>query len=691
MEDGVVTSVRGNPEHPFTQGGLCAKVNHYEERVHSPDRVLHPMRRRGPKGRGEFDRISWNEALSEIGERWHALIDEHGPQSIMPYAYMGSGGMLNGAWCGDAFFNRLGATIPEKTFCDSGATTAYLMTMGPAAGLDSESFVHAKYIVLWAHNTLSTALHHWPFIAEAQAKGARVVVIDPVRTRTAKKADWHIAPRPGTDGALALGLMHVIIAEGLHDADYVEKYTLGFDELAERARAFPPEKVADMTGVQADDIRQLAREYATSRPSAIRIGVALERHVGGGQAVRAVTALPALVGAWRDVGGGIYQLPVWPCPVKWDTVMRPDWITPGTRVINQWKLGPALLGEIPEVQAPRPPLRSIFVYNSNPVVVASEQAKVIAGLSREDLFTVVHEQFLTDTARYADILLPACTAAEHLDVMVSWGTFYMNYNQPAIEPLGEAAPNTELFRRLARTMGFDDPFFARTDEQILEDTFDWSAPALKENGGLESLSGRGFLRYVRGSRDDYAPFREGGFPTPSGKIEFKSAMAEGGNFVAPIFRQGSTEFQDGTAVDPLPHYIPPEETAPESPLAGKYPLSILSPKSHAFLNSQYANLPRQRRLAGGQHVALHPNDAAARGIREEDRVRVFNDRGSFEGVARITDDVLSGVVVAPLGHWAQTSGGRSVAAVNAARYADLGRAPTFSDTRVQVERAENSA
>lgn len=688
VENGAVTSVRGNPDHPFTRGGLCVKVNHYEERVHSPDRVVYPLKRMGQKGRGEFQRISWEEALQEIGERWRGLIEELGPQSIMPYAYMGSAGMLNGAWSGDAFFNRLGSTIPEKTFCDSGATTAYMMTMGPAAGLDSESFVHSRYIILWAQNTLSTSLHHWPFIAEAQKNGAKVVVIDPVRTRTAKKADWHIAPRPGTDGALALGLIHVIVGEKLHDEDFVVEHTVGFDELAERAREFSPERVSEITGVSADDIRMLAREYATTGPAAIRIGVAIERHSGGGQAVRAITALPALVGAWRDVGGGIYQLPVWPAPVKWDTVMRPDWIQPGTRVINQWQLGPALLGEIPEVQEPHPPLRSMFIYNTNPVVVAPEQDKIVAGLSRDDLFTVVHEQFLTDTARYADIVLPACTMAEHLDVMVSWGNFYINYNRPAIAPIGEAVSNTELFRRLARAMRFDERFFERNDEQILEETFDWSAPAVADNGGLETLKQQGYVRYVNGSPDEYAPYRDGGFPTPSGKVELKSAMAEGGNMVVPIFRQGSMEFQDATPVDPVPHYIPPQETATDSAQASKYPLAILSPKSHALLNSQYANLARQKNLAGEQQLVLHPEDATSRAITDDDRVRVFNDRGSFDCVARVSDEVLPGVVLASVGHWAGDHSRRTVAAVGATRYADLGRAPTFSDTRVQVERAE---
>jgi anaerobic selenocysteine-containing dehydrogenase len=682
VEGSRVISVRGTPEHPYTRGGLCVKVNHFEEKVHHAERLLYPMKRSGPKGSGQFERITWSEALATIQSRWQAILTEHGPQAIMPYAYMGNAGMISGCWAGDPFFNRLGATIAEKTFCDSGSATAYLMTLGPAAGMDTESFVHSKYIVLWACNTISTSLHHWPFIAEAQQRGAKVVVIDPLKTRTAKKADWHLPIKPGTDAALALGMMNVIIGEGLHDKAFVAEHTTGFDELAERVQQYPPETVAAITGIAADDIRQLAREYARAQPAAIRIGVAIERHSGGGQAVRAISSLPGLVGAWRQVGGGVYQLPVWACPTRWDNVLRGDLVKPGTRVINQWKLGPALLGEVAEIQAPHPPVKSLMVYNANPVVVAPEQDKLLRGLVREDLFTVVHEQFMTDTARYADIVLPACTVAEALEVVVSWGTFYINYNAPAIAPLGESVATSEVFRRLAVVMGFDEPFFKRTDEQILVDCFDWSAPVFQTNGGLETLKSKGFIRYVAEGPDTYAPFKNGGFPTPSGKVEFKSAMAMGGNMVAPIFRAGSMEFQDGSPVDPLPHYIAPQETP-----SAEYPLSLLSPKSHALLNSQYANIARQIGHTRGQSVMLHPRDAAARGITHGAKVRVFNDRGTFDAVAEVSDDTSPGVAVAPLGFWATKSGGRSVAAVNSSRFADIGRAPTFSDTRVQVAAA----
>jgi anaerobic selenocysteine-containing dehydrogenase len=681
VENDRVVKVRGNPEHPFTDGRLCVKVNHYEERVHHPDRVLFPLKRTGPKGSGQFTRITWSQALDEIVSRWKQIVAEHGPTAILPYSYLGTEGILNGMNVGDPFFNKLGATITERTFCDSGACTGYIMTVGPSPGTDPESFVHSRYIILWACNTISTNLHHWPFIAEAQKRGAKIVVIDPVRTRTARQADWHIPIKPGTDGALAMAMINVIVSEGLADKDYIEKHTVGYDELAERAREYPPEKIAAVTGIPADAIRKLAREYATTRPSVIRIGVAVERHSGGGQTVRALTCLPALVGAWREVGGGILQLPIWAFPVKWDGLMRADWIKPGTRVLNQWKLGAALTGEMKL----DPPIQSLFVFNANPAVVVGEQDKVLKGLARADLFTVVSEHFITDTARYADIVLPATTQVEQYDIMFSWGHFYLALNPPAIKPQGEAVPNTELFRRLAAAMGFDDPHFKRSDEQMALEAMDWSSPAMA-GITMEELTQRGFARLKVGTPDTYAPHANGNFPTPSGKVELKASMAAAGSFVLPLFRQGSNEFQDGTPVDPVPCYIPPQESRDTNATLGqKYPLNILSPKNHAFLNSGYGNIARQLGHAGEQYIVMHPTDARARGIAEGERVEVFNDRGRFHAELQVSDEVREGVIVAPLGYWASNSAnGRSVNAVNSSRYADLGRAPTFSDTLVEV-------
>jgi anaerobic selenocysteine-containing dehydrogenase len=676
VEDGVVTGVKGDPDHPFTAGALCPKVHDFEVRVNSPDRILHPLRRVGAKGEGRFEQITWDAALDEIAGHFEAIAAEHGSEAILPYSYLGALGMLNGLAVGDPFFHRLGASVSERTFCDSGSSTAYLMTVGPTAGIDPESFVHSRFILIWACNLLSTNIHMWKFVAEAQKRGAKVVVIDPMRTRTAKRADWHIPIRPGTDAALALGMAHVIARDGLVDEDYVARHTVGFEELAERLADYPPERVEAITGVPAADVERLAREYATSQPAAIRIGVAVERHATGGQAVRAITSLPALTGAWRHVGGGILQLSHWAFPINVGGLHRPDWIRPGTRVVNQWQLGAALTGEL-ELD---PPVKALFVYNANPAIVASDQARVLAGLGREDLFTVVGEQFMTDTARYADIVLPNTTQAEQLDLVFSWGQMYLTLNMPAVAPLGEAVSNREMFNRLALRMGFDDDHFRMTDEEALGDALHWSHPRL-EGITLDSLKATGWARLSIPSADEYAPHAEGGFPTPSGRCELKASMAEGGDFVVPVFREGYAELQSGAEVDPLPHWREPAEARSED-----FPLTMISPKAHAFLNSTYANQDRQLRMMHARPQAiLHPADAATRGIEEGDEVSVRSVRGEVRAHAQVSEDVAPGVVVCPMGYWiGSADGGPTVNAVTAHGFADLGRAPTFSDTAVQV-------
>ena len=560
-----------------------------------------------------------------------------------------------------------------------------MMTIGPTPGVDPESFVHSKYILLWACNTLGTNSHHWPFIEQAKKAGAKLVVIDPVRTRTARLADWHIPIRPGTDAALALAMIHVIIKENLVDRDYIDKHTVGYDELAERASTYTPEFAAQETGIPADDIVKLAREYATTPPAVVRIGVAVERHAGGGQTVRAIACLPGLIGAWKHVGGGLLQLPIWAFPVKWEVLMRPELAPEKMRVLNSWRLGPALTGEL----GFDPPIKSLFVYNANPMAMVTEQAKLEKGLEREDLFTVVSEHFLTDTAKYADIVLPATTQLEQKDIMFSWGHLYLSYNNPAIEPLGEAVPNTELFRRLAKAMGIEDPSFYRTDDEMIEASLDWTNPVL-QGFTLEDVKAKGYARLTMPSANDWAPHRDGNFPTPTGKCEFKSTITGGGNFVVPLFRQGYNGDQDGTPVDPLPHYIPPNENLQTAPaLAKRYPLSLITPKSHAFLNSNYGNLPAQTAQAGGeeQAVFLHPDDAEPRGIVAGTPIRVFNDRGAFEAFATISPDVMPGVVMAPAGYWHRSNRkGATVHALTPPAFADLGRAPTFSDVLVQVGR-----
>ncbi|HKZ97071.1 MAG TPA: molybdopterin-dependent oxidoreductase, partial [Hyphomicrobiaceae bacterium] len=436
VEDGKLVEVHGNKDHPMTRGVLCVKLKDYHDHHYNPDRVLHPLKRSGPKGSKQYQRISWDEAIGTIAARWTEIIATYGSQAIMPYSYLGNEGLVQGLTAGDAFFNRLGSTVNEKTFCASGSSTAWLLTVGPTGGVDPESFVHSKYIVIWACNTISTNLHHWPFVLEAQKRGAKVVVVDSYRSRTAKAGDWHICPKPGTDGALALAVINSMVEQGLVDQDYVDKYTLGWPELKARAAEFPLDYAEKITGVKAADIAKFAREFATSQPSAIRIGVAIERSAGGAQAARAVYAIPAVAGSWRHVGGGMLQLPLWDFPVDWVKAARPDFIKPGTRVVNNLRLGQALTGEMKL----DPPIKSLFVFCTNPVSQTPETNKIVEGLKREDLFTVVAEHFITDTAKYADIILPSAMAGEAEDMMWSWGTFYFTYNQKAVDPPGECKP-----------------------------------------------------------------------------------------------------------------------------------------------------------------------------------------------------------------------------------------------------------
>jgi len=677
VQNGQAIDLRGNPDHPFTRGTLCGKVDKFLDRVYSPDRVLYPLRRVGEKGNGQFERISWDQAIKEIRDRFHQIIDQYGAAAIMPYCFSGHQGILNGLMVSDAFFNRLGASIAEKTLCSSGCATAFELSCGLTYGLDPEAFVESKYIVLWASNVITTNIHLWHFITEARKRGAKLVVIDPVRTRTAKQADWHLSIRPGTDAALALGMMNIIIQENLIDADYIEKYTMGYTELKARASEFPCDRVSQITGVSVEDIQTLARDYATTQPTVIRLGVALERQAGGGNAIRAICCLPALVGAWRKLGGGLVQATLWPFPLNFDTIQRPDFIQPETRIINQWHLGMALTGEM----ALDPPIQALFVCNSNPLLSSADQDKMVAGLSREDLFTVVSEQFITDTARFADIILPAATQIEQLEIMFSWGHLYLTYNSPAIQPLGEAVSNTELFRRLAAAMGFTDDCFKLSDEQMVQKFLDWSAPVMA-GIDFEQLKHRGYAKLNLSP----TPHATGNFPTPSKKMEFVSSLAKNGDFVIPSLRQGSMEQQSGRAIDPLPNYIPPIESALTNPaLAARYPLSLLSIKPHSFLNSSYGNLPKHLKLEGSLKVLIHPQDAKARGITHKQSVQVFNDRGQFEAVAYITEDIQPGVMASPLGQWRKLSPmSRTLAALVTTTYSDLGNAGAVSDTLVEV-------
>jgi anaerobic selenocysteine-containing dehydrogenase len=553
VQDKKLIKVQGNPDHPMTRGGLCVKLNDYEKRHYHPDRLLYPMKRVGPKGEKKFERITWDEAFDTIVSKWQEIIAEHGPQAIMPNSYLGNQGLVHGLNGGDAFFARLGATVTERTFCGEGSCTAWLLTIGPTAGVDPESFIHSKFIIVWACNSVSTNLHHWHIIKEAQKQGAKVVVIDAYASRTAKEADWHICPKPGTDGALAMAMMNVIIEESLVDQDYVDNYTVGYPELAEKAKERTPEWAAEITGISAEDIRKLAREYATTQPSAIRIGVALEKSWGGSQAIRAVTALPALTGAWRHVGGGILQFPVWEHPYKFDVICRPDLIPEGTQVVNNLQLGRVLTGE----QKLKVPIKSMMCWNTNPVTQATESEKILEGLKREDLFLISAEHFISDTAAFADILLPASMGAEQEDIILSWGHLYLTYNEKCIDSPGECLPNNEIFRQLAKRLGFEEDNFKWNDTECLENYIDWDAPAC-DGIDLNYLKKHGYARLNVGTKDDRAPHKEGNFPTPSGKCEFRVVGAK--NFVAGPFRQMYEGFQPGEDIPELPDYVASKET-----------------------------------------------------------------------------------------------------------------------------------
>ena len=639
------------------------------------------MRRVGPKGSGQFEQISWDEALDEITSRWQAIIKEHGPQAIIPYSYLGNQGLVHGLNGADAFFNRMGATVCERTFCGEGSCTAWLLTVGPTAGVDPESFIHSKYIIIWGCNSVSTNLHHWHIVKDAQKRGAKVIVIDPYKSRTAKEADWHIAPRPGTDGALAMAMMHTIIEQGLQDQDYIDNYTVGYEALAERAKTRTSEWAAEITGVPAEDIRKLAMEFATTQPAAIRLGVALERNYGGGQAIRAISCLPALTGAWRHVGGGALQFPVWEHPYKFDVICRPDLIPEDTQVVNAIQIGRALTGEMDL----KVPIKSMMCWNANPVTQAAETDKIVEGLMREDLFLVSAEHFLSDTASYADIVLPATMGAEHEDMILSWGHLYLTYNEKCVEAPGEAIPNQEIFRLLAARMGYTEDNFKWSDSECLENYVDWDAPAC-DGIDLQYLRQHGYARLNVGTRDDRAPHKNGNFPTPTGKCHLQVEGAT--NFVAGPFRQMYEGFQPGEALDSLPDYVPSRETPQTNPeLAERFPLNIISPKSHGFINSSYANMDSKLKVQGEQFVLINARDADLRNVQNGDKVRVFNDRGAFEGVAQITDDVNAGLVVATLGYWRQLNKG-TVNCVSSGELVDMGNAPTFTDNLVQVELAQ---
>ena len=660
VENGRATAIRGAPDHPTTGGTLCTKVARYLDRTYSPDRLRYPMRRVGEKGEGRFARISWDEALDEIATRFRAIAEStDGPQAILPYSYAGTMGLLQGSSMDRRFFHRLGASLLDRTICSAAGKAGWAAVIGASVGMDVEEYVNSRLILIWGSNPITSNLHFWTRAQEAKRRGAKLIAIDPYRSATADKCHEHIALLPGTDAALALGIMHVLIGEALIDRDYIDRYTVGFDALAARAREWPPERAASTCGITCDQVVSLARDYGTIKPAAIRLNYGMQRVHGGGNAVRAVACLPALVGAWRDPAGGALLSSSGTYPVNSPALERPDLIRGTPRTINMSAIGDALTRESD------PPVRAIYVYNSNPVAVAPDSSRVVQGFSRTDLFCVVHEIFRTDTADYADILLPATTQLEQTDIHSSYGHLYALANNPAIAPLAEALPNTEVFRRLAARMGFTDACFRDSDDALARQAFRTSDPRMQDFD-WDRLKELGWQRL--NVPRPYSPFAQGNFPTRSGKCEFWS----------------DTQRTQGN--DPLPDYLAPRESAASNPeLARRYPLAFISPPARNFLNSSFANLPVFVEEERTPHLDIHPDDATSRGIVTGDPVRIFNDRGSLLAIARVTERARSGVVVAPSVWWRRLApGGENANAVTSQALTDLGRAATFYDCLVEV-------
>jgi anaerobic selenocysteine-containing dehydrogenase len=667
VESGRAVRVAGDPDHPFTRGFLCAKVNRYVERTYQQDRVLHPMRRVGPKGSGRFERTTWDSALAEIAERLKDIrSSSDGAQAILPYSYAGTMGMVQGSSMDRRLFHRIGASMLDRTICSMAGTVGMRMTVGANAGADPEGIPSSDLILLWGTNTLTANPHLWPFVLEARARGAKVIAIDPIQTRTAVQCDEWIGIRPGTDAALALGMMHVLFGLRLEDAAYISAHTIGIDQLRDRVKEYSPERVSTITGVPVETIVSLGERYARSRAAFIRVNYGLQRHRGGGMAVRTIACLPALTGHWRRAGGGVQLSSSANFTFDKRALERPD-LSPPVRTINMIRLGEALTTRDAGVGGP--PVRALVVYNSNPAAVAPDRNAVLRGMAREDLFTVVLEHFQTDTADYADILLPATTQLEHWDVHLSYGHHYVTLNQPSIEPLGEALPNSEIFRRLAARMGLDEPMFRDDDVTLIRQALGGSRGRL-EGITFETLLEKGWVRL--NLPKPYLPYADGGFTTPSGKCElYSQRMADMG-------------------LDPLPAFTPPYEFPEEVPaLAERYPLTLISSPAHQFLNSTFVNVESLRRVANEPECLLHPVDAERRGIAVGARVVVHNDRGAFTAVARVEEGIRPGVVWAPSIWWGKfAADGANANQTTSQRETDMGHGPVFYDNLVEVGLAD---
>ncbi|HUX72392.1 MAG TPA: molybdopterin oxidoreductase family protein [Steroidobacteraceae bacterium] len=647
--DGIAVRVQGDPDHPPTHGALCTKVARYPQRTYHPERLLHPLRRTGPKGSGQFARIGWREALDDIAARLR-VVAARDPQAILPYSYAGTMGLVQGESMAARFFHRLGASLLDRTICASAGGAALNATYGSRVGMHVEHFRESGLILIWGSNSIASNLHFWSFAQAAKRAGAKLICIDPRRTETADKCDQHIALLPGTDGALALGLIHQLIDNGALDHDYIARYTDGWPQLMERANAWTAERTAAVCGISPQEVRALAQQYGGVQPAAIRLNYGMQRVHGGGSAVRLIAALPCLIGAWRHRAGGLLLSVSGFAPVQRAALERPDLLPqPQPRTVNMSTIGDALLrGSSAEFG---PKIEALIVYNSNPVAVAPQSPKVVAGFAREDLFTVVLEQFQTDTADYADYLLPATTQLEHFDVHSSYGHTYVLINEPAIEPLGESKPNTAVFRELAARMGFVDGCFADSDEAI-------GAQAFGAHVDFGQLRRDGWVRLPVPE----APFAAGGFPTANGRAQFAPQGLGAADFVAPYESR---------------------QSAPE--LARRFPLAMISPPARHFLNSTFVNVRSLRSIEGEPLLEIHPQDAAARGLRDGAIVRTFNDRGEYRCRVSITDRARPGVVVG-LGVWWRKFGaaGTNTNELTHQLLTDIGRGPSFYDCLVEV-------
>ena len=657
VENGKAIRVQGNLNHPMTDGVLCTKVSRYTERTYHPDRILHPLKRIGPKGSGQFAPVSWDEALNDIAKRLGAIAAKD-PQAILPYSYAGTMGQVQGEAMAMRFFHKLGASLLDRTICSSAGSEALTYTFGSKMGMRVEFFAESKLIIIWGSNSIGSNLHFWRIAQEAKRNGAKLICIDPRKSETAEKCHEHIALRPGTDAALALALMHVLIQNDWLDHDYIAQHTLGWDALRARALQWTPERAAQVCGITPEQIESLARDWATTKPAAIRLNYGMQRVKGGGNAVRAIACLPALTGAWRHRAGGLLLANSGNFPVQRAALQRPDLLAEREpRTINMSTIGSALMQ--PASEAFGPHIQALVVYNSNPVAVAPQSGHVIEGFAREDLFTVVLEHFQTDTADYADYILPATTQLEHWDIHSTYGHTDILLNRPAIAPMGESKTNTDIFRALAKRMGFADPCFEEDDETLCRMAF---APTQD----MDELFKKGFthLKSPNGQPLPDAPFAGGAFPSPSGKCEFYSQrLADMG--------------QDG-----LPDYIANYEV-PQS--NSEFPLAMISPPARNFLNSSFVNLQSLRDIETEPVLEMHPEDAQARGIQDGDVIRVFNQRGTYQCKAQLNDRARLGVVNG-LGIWWRKLGlnGTNVNELTSQNLTDIGRAPVFYDCCVEV-------